>query len=90
MKKVINGKLYNTETAKCIGQWSNGLFTNDFNYCSEDLYITKSGAYFLHGDGGAMSIYSVSRGNNRGGSEEIIPLTPQDAREWAEKEAKRG
>jgi len=85
MKKIIGGAKYDTTTAKNLGGWSNGCNTNDFNYCSEDLYRTKAGRYFLHGDGGAMSIYSKSYGNNnRGGSEEIIPMSRESAQEWAE------
>ena len=85
MKKVINGKLYNTETAKKIGEWDNGIYGNDFSRCEETLYLTKSGAYFLHGDGGPMSKYSESHGNNSwGGGSLIQPMSPQAAREWAE------
>ena len=31
MKKVIDGKVYNTETAEHIGNWSNGYYCNDFH-----------------------------------------------------------
>lgn len=85
MKKVINGALYNTETAQRLGSWDNGCFTSDFNYCYEALYRTKSGKYFLYGEGGPMSKYSRSTGNNSwSGSSHIEPLTLEAAREWAE------
>jgi len=84
MKKVIEGALYNTETAKEIGAWDNGLYGRDFGRCSETLYRTKSGKYFLHGDGGPMSKYAVRHGNSTSGSEEIRPYTPAEAAEWAE------
>jgi len=84
MRKVINGRTYNTATSKCIGEWSNGHFTNDFNYCSEDLYKNTKGAYFLHGDGGAMSKYATHSGDNSGGGTEIIPMTAEEAQAWAE------
>ena len=58
MKKVIDGALYNTDTARCIGAWDNGYFRNDFNFCKEMLYKTKSGKSFLYGEGGPMSKYS--------------------------------
>ena len=32
MKKIINGRLYDTETAKLIGSWSNGFSSSDFHY----------------------------------------------------------
>lgn len=85
MKKIINNKVYDTRTAECVGEWSNGCYTNDFNYCSEDLYRKRTGEFFLHGDGGAMSKYAVSSGNgNWGGGEKIIPLTYDAAQEWAQ------
>lgn len=85
MKKVINKKLYNTETAERVGSWDNGHYTNDFAYCSEDLYRTKSGNFFLHGEGGPLSKYAQSSGNSTGWGEKIVPLTYDDAQEWAEK-----
>jgi hypothetical protein len=85
MRKVINGRTYNTETSKLIGRWSNGHYTNDFAYCSEDLYKNTRGAYFLHGEGGGNSKYGVWHGNSGGPGEQIIPLTADGAQEWAEK-----
>ena len=86
MKKVIEGKLYNTDTAKLIGEWSNNLGGRDLNFLSESLYLTKSGAYFLYGEGGPNTKYSVSVGNNSwSGGEQIQPMSPLSAREWAEK-----
>lgn len=84
MKKVINGALYNTETAKRIGWWENGLMPNDFGYACEALYKTKAGKYFLHGEGGGNSQYGVWHGNSGGWGEEIRPYTPREACEWAE------
>jgi len=85
MKKVINGSVFDTAKAKFLGSWSNGHNNNDFSYCGERLFITKSGKYFLHGEGGAYSTYAVHSGNNTCGGELILPLTPQEAREWVER-----
>ena len=39
MKKIIDGKMYNTDTAKFIASnGSSGLSTSDFNYYENDLY----------------------------------------------------
>lgn len=85
MKKVINGKMYDTKTARFVAGWDNGYYTNDFNYCSEDLYCKRTGEYFIHGEGGAMSIYSESVGNGWTGSgEAIIPISYEDAKKWME------
>lgn len=85
MRKVINGRTYNTETSKRIGAWDNGHYTNDFEYCSEDLYKNTKGAYFLHGEGGPLSKYATRSGDNSGWGEKIIPMTAEEAQEWAEK-----
>lgn len=84
MKKIINGRLYDTETAKMIGSWSNGLSSSDFHYCTEDIYQKKNGEYFLHGSGGAMSKYGKSYGGGMCGSQDIIPMTEKEVKIWAE------
>ena len=84
MRKVIKGRTYNTETSKQIGSWDNGIYGSDFKSCQEDLYKNTKGAYFLVGEGGPLSKYSVSRGNETSGSTELIPMTATEAQEWAE------
>lgn len=85
MKKIINGKLYDTDTARCLGSDGSNDF-RDFHYWHEELYLKRTGEYFLFGEGGPMSRYSRSTGNNSWtGGEAIIPLTAAAAREWAEK-----
>lgn len=84
MKKVINGALYDTETAKLLGKDS---YSNprDFQYWVETLYRTKSGKYFLHGEGGALTKYAVCVAQNEwSGGEKIIPLDLDSAQKWAE------
>ena len=84
MKKVINGSLYDTETAKLLGEDS---YSNprDFAHWRESLYRTKSGKYFLHGEGGAMTKYAVCVSLNEwSGGEKIIPLDLESAQAWAE------
>lgn len=85
MKKIINGKKYDTDTAKCVGDWTNGYGGNDFHYVSESLYRKKTGEFFLYGEGGAMTQYAESDGDAYCGGAEIIPLTEKRAKEWAEK-----
>jgi hypothetical protein len=86
MKKIIEGKCYNTETAIEIYEWWNGLSIRDFGHCYETLYRTKKGNYFLLGEGGAMSKYAEYIGMNEVcGSRKIIPLTKDEAIKWGEK-----
>ena len=85
MKKVIGGKIYNTETADFIASRDNGLGRGDFGNCEEDLYVTKKGAYFIHGVGGASSRWSEPAGNNaRAGGSGMIVLSKAEALEWCE------
>lgn len=86
MKQIINGKMYNTETARKVGTYWNGISCRDFNYVEETLYKKKTGEFFLYGEGGANTGYSKSIGLNCwSGGEEIIPFTERQAREFAEK-----
>lgn len=85
MKKIINGKLYNPDTAKNLGDWSNTNDYSSFSYCHEVLYVKRTGEYFLYGEGGPMSRYSKSLGDNSwSGGESITPLSFGKARQWAE------
>jgi len=85
MKRIIDGKRYDTDTAKEVANWSNGLGYSDFSHCIEELYRTKNGNYFLHGEGGPKSSYAKSCGNNSwGGSCNIIAMTPAAALNWLE------
>jgi hypothetical protein len=82
MKKVIDGKLYNTETALKIEEYWNGYGYSDFNFCIEALYKTQKGKYFLHGEGGAASKYAEQSGRNLDAGSEIIELSRMEAMEW--------
>ena len=84
MKKVINGKRYDTETATKVADDSYSNY-GDFGYWSEEIYRTKRGNWFLVGEGGAMSPYARAVGQNetRGGSV-IIPFTKKEALAWLE------
>ena len=46
MKKIINGKLYNTDTARQIGSWDNNI-TDRLYWVSETLYQKQRGEFFL-------------------------------------------
>jgi hypothetical protein len=85
MKKVINQKRYDTDTAKCIG-WDSWGTPGDLKHWSEKLYQKRTGEFFLYGEGGAMSKYAETIGQNKwSGGEKIMPLDYESAREWAEK-----
>lgn len=87
MKKVINGKLYDTATAKLLGRWDNGFYGDDYGHCEESLYKTLKGAYFLAGEGGPMSKYAKSCGCGGTGIEVIEESV---AMAWLEKYGEDG
>ena len=82
MKFIRNGVKYDTETAECLGSWSNRC--TGFTYCKETLYRKTNGEFFLHGEGGPKSIYGEVYGDHRTDGEVIIPYTYREACEWAE------
>lgn len=84
MKKIINGKVYDTETARELGYDSYSNF-RDFNHWYEALYQKRTGEFFLYGEGGPMSRYARSIDQNSwSGGEKIMPLSAANARKWAE------
>lgn len=85
MKKIINGRRYDTETAKLVGYTSYST-PGDFGYWCEDLYRKRTGEFFIHGQGGPMSKYSERLSENEWGyGHEIRPLSLKEAQVWVEK-----
>jgi hypothetical protein len=85
MKKIIDGKRYDTDKAKEIGSDSYSNRT-DFSFWEETLYQKRTGEFFLHGTGGPASKYAESIGQNQwSGGSKLIPLSFEAAKEWAEK-----
>lgn len=86
MKKNINNKRYDTDTARFVAEWRNTRCSvTDFEYSEEQLYCKRTGEYFLYGHGGPRTRYAKAVGQNCWGSgEDIIPLTQEEARQWAE------
>ena len=85
MKKIINGKRYDTDTAKLVGEYDNDYATNDFRWYMEELYKKRTGEFFLYGEGGGLSKYSESYGDSRGYGNKFTPLNIDEAKEWMEK-----
>ena len=89
MKAIIQGKRYDTETAVLIGESEAKCGRSDFSFWEAGLYKTKrSGAFFLAGSGGPMTRFgkSYDGGNSKSGGSKIIPLSANEAYEWAERE----
>ncbi len=85
MRKIINNKVYDTDTATWIGLSDNGYEYGALAYSGETLYRKRTGEYFLHGEGGPLSHYAVQLGDNDwSGGERITPISYETARKWAE------
>jgi len=90
MKKVVDGLKYDTGKAELIGEYDNvgdgASSTTDFKHYELGIYRTKSGRYFLAGEGGPMSMFAHSIDQNSwSGGSDIIPLSKEEAYEYAEK-----
>lgn len=84
MKKVISGVLCDTDTAKMLGEYEHD-YKSSFHWYTERLYRTKSGRYFIHGEGHAASPYARKVAQNEWAPGEAIKLLPPEAaRQWAE------
>ena len=85
MKKIINGKVYDTDTARELGSWANMADRRNFSQFEETLYRKKTGEFFLYGEGGPASKYAQAVGQNEwSGGSRIMPLDFSEARQWAE------
>lgn len=86
MKSIINGKKYDTSTAEQLGNYTNSLSDSDFRNIDEDLYRKENGEFFLAGEGGPLTKYAQNVcGGGKCSGRGIVPLSVQEAQEWAEK-----
>ncbi len=88
MKRIINGFRYDTEKATLIGEASHSG-GGDFSAWRAGLYVTpRAKRYFLAGMGGPMTRWGRHEGPAFGGTtsggEGVIPLSREEALEWAE------
>ncbi|MFW8596971.1 hypothetical protein ACOJBZ_02560 [Enterococcus innesii] len=85
MKKIIEGKSYNTETATLIAEFRIGN-RSDAKGIEEEVYQTKKGQYFMYFGGGALTEYreEVSP-RNYSDNEDIKLITEKEAKKFAMK-----
>ena len=85
MKRIIDGKRFDTETADWVAEFRGGAGRTDFRYWKASLYRTPRGRWFLSGEGGGMSMFAehVPGGGSRGGSG-LIPIPATEARRYLE------
>jgi len=85
MKRVIEGKVYNTDTSErvCNLECSNRS-QRDFGWHDTTLYKTKNGRFFVSGEGGPRSMWAESVGNGWRSGEGLRAVTADAAREYME------
>jgi hypothetical protein len=93
VQKLIDGKRYDTEKAECIGEYDNigegADSKSDFKWWEAGLYVTRSGNYFLAGEGGPMSLFArPAGGSSRSGGSDIRPMEKEEAFQWAQRHLK--
>jgi len=85
MKRIIQGKVYDTETATEVASQYHG-YGGDFAAWREILYMTKSGTFFLHGWGSCRTEYAESTGQNSwSDGQRLIPYDKIQVMDWAER-----
>ena len=83
MKRIINNKLYDTDTATLKGSYNNGYYSSDFYHVSIDLYQKRTKEFFLDIEGGPLSKYGETCGRESYGTRQIKPLSNEEAKKWA-------
>lgn len=85
-KKIINGLRYDSEKAIEVGSDSYS-HRGDFSFWEETLYKTpRAHRFFLVGEGGPMTRYAKSVGQNEWtGSSDLMPMDNAAAMRWCEK-----
>jgi len=89
MKKIINGRKYDTETAEKIaridcndGNQGNFIYCNDFDFWDMVLYRKKTGEYFIESDG----CYADPSGFPEPDSDPVkmLPISEKQAKKFVE------
>lgn len=88
MKKVINNKVYDTETARLIADVPHTNIRGSEGACEQRLYLKKNGEFFLWLAGARSEIVSNMALDNGVHDRErhFYPISYEQARKWAESE----
>ena len=83
MRKTIKGKQYDTATAKRVGFIAADVPDSDPAYWRDELFMKRTGEFFLATVGGKASKYRKPWGlKDWVGSTAITPISAEDARVW--------
>jgi hypothetical protein len=85
IRRIVDGKAYDTSTATLVAMLPCRVGVTDFDWHETGVYLTRKGAWFLAGRGGARSMWAVRVGTNGwGGGSGLRVLTAAEARAWLE------
>ena len=89
MRRIIEGKAYDTETATMICDLSpTGYSRSDFKWEDTSLYRSPKGQFFIAGQGNASSRWAERIGENAmGGGEGMLLIDTDDAKRLVERHA---
>lgn len=86
MRRVIDGKLFDTDKATRLCGLNCTAYPSDFAWHDTSLYRSKGGRYFLAGQGGPSSMWAQpAYGGGRGEGRGIRVLDDDEARDYAER-----
>lgn len=85
LKKIIDGKTYNTRTASYLTLFTD-IGPEEYDYVTETLYLTRTGLYFLVGEGATCSPWTYQLRDCRDtiNGHGLLPLTFHEAKLWLE------
>jgi len=84
MRKIINDRAYDTDTAELLFRFVGDLEQNDYRFFAQTLYRKKNGEFFMLCEGDAMSPYLRGNGVEPVMGGEIQVLEESEIREWAQ------
>jgi len=79
MKRIIEGKTFNTETAEFVCQVPCSAYPGDFGWHDTGLYQSPKGRFFLAGRGNARSMWHRAVGNAFAPGEGIRLISTEEA-----------
>lgn len=87
MKKIINGKVYDTGKATFVARADHeNIIDATGNTCKQALYRKKTGEFFVHLESGtSITLHNIFQHDYRQGRG-IYPLSYDQAAKWAESE----
>lgn len=86
MKKIINGKVYDTDTAQLIAEAHHDNIRDAYGTTTKQwLYRKRTGEFFLHVEGVSYTLHNMWQTGFRPGRG-IYPLTFEEARKFVEAE----